>query len=82
MLCCSAIVVCYAIRAICASFRHALVTENDIVFYNANVHSFPHPATLNNQGQNENSFPNYGKQNFPTKFFYAKIYLYNYFNIY
>uniref|UniRef100_A0A915CTB3 Uncharacterized protein n=1 Tax=Ditylenchus dipsaci TaxID=166011 RepID=A0A915CTB3_9BILA len=39
---CSALVVCYAIRAIRRSFRHALVTENDIIFSNAsNVHTFP-----------------------------------------
>lgn len=40
--------VCYAIKAIRSSFRHALVTENDIVFYNArNVNNFSHPANYN-----------------------------------
>lgn len=48
---CSTIVVCYAIRAIRASFQNAVVTENDIVFYNANVQSFSHPANFNSRYQ-------------------------------
>lgn len=45
LLCCSSIVVCYAIRAIRASFRNPISTDHDIIFYNArNVHAFPHPA--------------------------------------
>uniref|UniRef100_A0A7E4ZXB2 Uncharacterized protein n=1 Tax=Panagrellus redivivus TaxID=6233 RepID=A0A7E4ZXB2_PANRE len=42
---CSCIVACYACRAIKASFRNAVGTDGDIVFYNArNVVNMPHPA--------------------------------------
>jgi len=45
VLICSGMVACYAVRAIRASFRNAIGTEGDIVFYNArNVHNFTHPA--------------------------------------
>jgi hypothetical protein len=45
ILTCSAIVACYACRAIKHSFRHAIATENDIIFYNTrNVVTMPHPA--------------------------------------
>ncbi|KAI6191761.1 hypothetical protein M3Y97_00262900 [Aphelenchoides bicaudatus] len=45
VLVCSAIVVCYLLRVIRASFRNSINTDGDIIFYNArNVATFPHPA--------------------------------------
>jgi hypothetical protein len=42
---CSAIVACYACRAIKHSFRHAVGTDGDIIFYNTrNVMTVPHPG--------------------------------------
>ncbi|KAL3116036.1 hypothetical protein niasHT_007336 [Heterodera trifolii] len=47
VLCCSALVVFYALRVIRRSFRNPVQTDGDIVFYNArNVHNFPHPAAM------------------------------------
>ncbi|KAI1724139.1 hypothetical protein Ddc_05345 [Ditylenchus destructor] len=70
VLSCSALVACYAIRAIRASFRHALVTENDIVFYNAsNVHAFPHPAgQIHPQTNPYQQTAPYGQQKYPQKY--------------
>ncbi|KAL7073510.1 hypothetical protein ACQ4LE_007044 [Meloidogyne hapla] len=47
VLCCSALVVCFAIRAIRRALRHPIQTDGDIIFYNArNVHHFPHPGAI------------------------------------
>jgi len=37
VICCSALVVCYAIRAIRHSLRHPIQTDGDIIFYNARL---------------------------------------------